>query len=405
MSAVDKLPYERMAIDDKGRYTEEKAAYDAKNKSVAESNNKVGGGTSVPLSYPVKMGEHKHDAPLTHARGVDNASDVKMKYAEVINTEVVFKKEVNVANNDVPSSASQKASQKSPESVDVDLLVDPQEKIDSLKKEQENDVPLNNGNKENNNAPSSKVGKGLKGLGKSLAKAKSGVTRLFNSKSKSQEEEKSSKSRTVVCAGSYTAVVKKSGSSKDPVVDAKVNSGQGASGKSHSGETEGDKKNDFLQRKVEMKLKDDTNAMQANLNQATAQLRLNSSNDDDDDEDGTGSQQSADLLSGPCEDEGTPITSNTSNKSPKKVKAKTTSSDPPQAPANLARLAMIPLNRDDCASALKKLKGCPHEEPNYVTPVPEKDQNTVRNTIVLEEKDDANSHTTSLGNVTLGRSS
>ena len=40
-----------------------------------------------------------------------------------------------------------------------------------------------------------------------------------------------------------------------------------------------------------------------------------------------------------------------------------------------------------------------------MAPVPEKDQNTVRNTIVLEEKDDANSHTTSLGNVTLGRSS
>ena len=154
-----------------------------------------------------------------------------------------------------------------------------------------------------------------------------------------------------------------------------------------------------------MKLKDDTNAMQANLNQATAQLRLNSSNDDDDDEDGTGSQQSADLLSVCCEDEGTPVVSNTSNKSPLKAKAKTTSSDPPQAPANLARLAMIPLNRDECASALKTLMGCPHDEPNYLAPVPEKDQNTFRKTIVLEEKDDANSHTTSLGNVTLGRSS
>jgi len=239
MSAVDKLPYERMAIDDKGRYTEEKAAYDAKNKSVAESNNKVGGGTTVPLSYPVKMGEQKHVAALTHARSADNASDVKMKYAEVINTEVVFKKEANVANNDVPSSASQK----SPESVDVDLLVDPQEKLYSLKKEEENDVPTNTGNKENNNAPSSKVGKGLKGLGKSLAKAKSGVTRLFNSKSKSQEEEKSSKSRTVVRAGSYTAVVNKSeSSSNDPESDAKVKSGEVANGKSHSGETEGDKK-------------------------------------------------------------------------------------------------------------------------------------------------------------------
>jgi hypothetical protein len=156
---------------------------------------------------------------------------------------------------------------------------------------------------------------------------------------------------------------------------------------------------------VEVKVKDDTNAMQANLNQATAQLRLNSSNDDVDDADGTGSQQSADLLSECCEDEGTPVVSNTSNKSPKKVKAKTTSSDPPQAPANLARLAMIPLNRDECASALNTLMGCPHEEPDYLAPIPEKDQNTVRKTIVLEEKDDANSHTISLDNVTLGRSS
>jgi|SaaInl74LU_5_DNA_1037368.scaffolds.fasta_scaffold03292_2 hypothetical protein len=45
--------------------------------------------------------------------------------------------------------------------------------------------------------------------------------------------------------GSYTAVVKKSESSKDSVEDAKVKSGQGAS-KSHSGETEGDKKVRYL---------------------------------------------------------------------------------------------------------------------------------------------------------------
>jgi len=158
-----------------------------------------------------------------------------------------------------------------------------------------------------------------------------------------------------------------------------------------------------------MELKDDSSAVdpkQVNLNQATAQLQIDSSNDDDDD-DGTGSQQSADLLSECCEDEDdeTPVAANTSNKSPKKMKAKTTSSDPPQAPVDLATLTLVPLDKNECASALKKLKGCPPEQPHYLAPVPEKDQNTVRKTIILEEKEVANSHATSLEEVALGRSS
>lgn len=155
---------------------------------------------------------------------------------------------------------------------------------------------------------------------------------------------------------------------------------------------------DDLQRSVEEKLKDDT--ISSDPTQATAQPRVHSSNDDEHDD--TCSQRSADLLSECSELEGTPIASNTSKKSPKKMKAKASSSDPPQAPANLARLTIIPLNRNECASALKKLKGRPYEHPNYVAPVPKKDQTTVRNTIILEGKDAANSVA---DEVTLGRSS
>ena len=36
MTAKEKLPYDEMALDDKKRYAEEKAAYDAKNESIAE---------------------------------------------------------------------------------------------------------------------------------------------------------------------------------------------------------------------------------------------------------------------------------------------------------------------------------------------------------------------------------
>ncbi len=416
LSAMDKLPYEQMNLDDKKRYAEEKAAYDAKNESVAESAKQVGGGTTVPLAYSGNMMGDQKSNTLTYTNGgVDNASDVKQESDDEVIEVLETKKEVNVAeNNGVPPS-----SQKSPESVVVDLLVeDPKEKNDSLRKEGDNAATNNNGNKENNNAPISKVGKGLKGLGKSLASsAKSGVTRLF-SKNKNQEEN-SSKPTTAVRAD-----VRKSDDSKDSLSETRADSGGSVSGRDKSGEKDGEDQKVsktliftsllsltvsnlvcplfilYLQLPVEMKLKDDAiveNQKQAILNQATAP--------NDDKDDGTASQQSADLLSECCEEDGTPLASNTSNKSPEKTKTEVTSSDPPQAPAHLARLTIVPLNRDDCASALKKLKGCACEQPDYLPLVPEKDQAIVRETITLEEKDDANSRATSLEEVTLGRSS
>ena len=243
LSAKEKLPYERMAQGDKGRYKEEKAAYDIKNKSSNETN-KIAGGTAVPLSVPVEMGELKRNT-LTHAMSVDDekrnssTTDVKMEHAEVINVEVVNTKKEKDVPNDVPP-----ASQKSLESVEVDLLVDPQEKKELLKTTTivKNVVPTNDGkNKENNNAVSCKVGKGFMGLSKSLAAAKSGVTRLFNS-----QEQKAQKEKTVVVlrAGGYEAVVKKSEGINDPLGNAKVNEAEegdadeGASGKSYSGDKE-----------------------------------------------------------------------------------------------------------------------------------------------------------------------
>ena len=60
------------------------------------------------------------------------------------------------------------------------------------------------------------------------------------------------------------------------------------------------------------------------------------------------------------------------------------------------------MKREECASALKKLKGRPHEQPDYLSPVPEKDENTVRKTITLEKKEE---DVAGLYNLTLGRSS
>mmetsp|Transcript_12837 Transcript_12837/g.19791 ORF Transcript_12837/g.19791 Transcript_12837/m.19791 type:complete len:591 (+) Transcript_12837:67-1839(+) len=401
MSAAEKLQYEQMAIDDRKRYAKEKAMYDAKNKSLAESDKQEvgGGGATVSLSHPMKLEQKK--SAITHARGVENVTDdKKMEHAkllEVVNTdEVSIKKEANASNKDV-----QPPSQKSPESVEVDLFVDSRESCELSRKE-ENDEPADNGNKENNNAPCSKVGKGLTGLGKSIAKAKSGVTRPLNSKKKSQEEENPSKPQVVVRAGSYTVVVKTNECREVPLNNAKVDgevdlggdSGEGSSGSMKVR----DQKND-LQRSVERKLKDDTTNVDP-MQAGTAQLRLNSSNDDENED--TCSQQSADLLSECSEDGGTPIASNTSKKSPNKTKARTSSSDPPQAPANLAKLTIIPLNRYECVSALNKLKGRPNEQPDYLALVPEKDQTTVRKTITLEEKDAVNS--VALDEVVLGRS-
>ena len=225
MPAIDKLPYDQMNLDDKKRYAEEKAAHDAKNESIAENVKQVGGGMKVP--YPGNMGEQKCNTLKYTNGGVDNEKqESDDEVIEVVDTE----KEVNVAeNNDVPSS-----SQTSPESVVVDLVMeDPKEKNDSLRKE-EDDVAANNGDKENNNAPISKVGKGLKGLGKSLASsAKSGVTRLF-SKNKNHKEN-SSKPTTAVRID-----VRKSEESKDPLGETRVDSGGAVSGRNQSGEKDGE---------------------------------------------------------------------------------------------------------------------------------------------------------------------
>ena len=65
------------------------------------------------------------------------------------------------------------------------------------------------------------------------------------------------------------------------------------------------------------------------------------------------------------------------------------------------------MNRDECASSLMKLKGRPHEQPDYLSPVPEKDENQVRKTITLEKKEDAACESVDAGlcKLTLGRSS
>jgi hypothetical protein len=253
LSAEEKLPYERMALEDRGRYMKEKTAYDngIKNNASNETNKKAEGGA---MSNPVEMGEGKCNT-LMYAMGDDekknDTADVKMKYTEVINTEVVKEEATNALPNDVPSPDSQK----SLESVDVDVLVEPQEKNDLLKMtttitKVKNTAPpsSNGGNKENNNAGSSKAGKGFMGLNKSLAAAKSGVTRLFNNKSKTQEQ-KSSESQTVVRAGSYIAVVRKREGSNDALGDAKVDEaddgegvGEGVSGSKFPGEEEGGQK-------------------------------------------------------------------------------------------------------------------------------------------------------------------
>lgn len=55
-----------------------------------------------------------------------------------------------------------------------------------------------------------------------------------------------------------------------------------------------------------------------------------------------------------------------------------------------------------------KLKGRPHEQPGYLSPVPEKDENAVRKTITLEKKEEdvaCVSVDAGLYKLTLGRSS
>lgn len=233
LSAEEKLPYERMAMEDRGRYTKEKAAYDFKTNSSDETNKQAEGTTTEPVSVsnPVKMGGRKCNA-MVYATGdndeKNNTADIKKRYDAVISTEVV-KREDNFPN-DIPS-----ASQKSLESVDVDLLVEPQEKkgLLTMTTKLKNNAPGNSGNKENNSAA------GKKGLSKSLAAAKSGVTRFFNNRSKRQEQ------KTVVRAGSYIAVVRKREGSNDRLGNAKVDepdNGEGVNGRYYAGEKEAKQK-------------------------------------------------------------------------------------------------------------------------------------------------------------------
>ena len=147
-----------------------------------------------------------------------------------------------------------------------------------------------------------------------------------------------------------------------------------------------------MQRTVETKLGGDesnVDTTQVDIDQAAAQLELKSSNEDDDD---TVSNHSFDLLSECCADEETPVAGNTSNE-------KKSSSDHP----NLTKLKLVPLTRDECTSALL-IKGCPYEQPSYLLPIPKKDLNNVRKTIVLEEVLDAKTHAISSGKLVLGRS-
>lgn len=253
LSAEEKLQYEQMAIDDRKRYIREKAAYDAKNKLLAESDKQQlvgGGGATASLSHHPIKSEQKNSA-LTHTKGDENVPNDKMEcveLTEVANTDVVgTKKEANATTNkDVPSP-----SQKSPESIEVDLLMDSREK-DELSSIGENEMAVNNGNKENNNSASSKVGKGLKGLGKSVARAKFGVPQLITVKndSQEQEEENSSKPQMADPAGSHTGVAMNNKGSEVTLNDAKVDEKVDLGGDSCEGArgsmTVGDKKVSYI---------------------------------------------------------------------------------------------------------------------------------------------------------------
>jgi hypothetical protein len=157
----------------------------------------------------------------------------------------------------------------------------------------------------------------------------------------------------------------------------------------------------------EMNLKDDTctvDPVQENLDEFNSQRNTKSFNDVNN---GNNMQQNGDFQCKSCQDEETPIAAYTSHHEspPKQLEVKATSWDPPLAPADSAKLTLAPLDRDECASALKKMKGYPHEQPEYLSTIPEKDQNAVRKTIVFEGKYDSDTNVISLKEVTLGRSS
>ena len=178
MSAIDRLPYERMASDDKRRYAEEKAAYEVMKISLTQGAKVVGRGGETPqLPSTAKAGENQRNTLKHHFGVVAKADNVKMK---------------NSVNNNVKSSPSQKPI----ESVEVDLLID----LTTDGKAGAGALNKIGNNKENNSATKSvKVGKGFIG----------NPTRLFNDKLGKSQKEEVVTPKAVVRAGSYIAVVTK----------------------------------------------------------------------------------------------------------------------------------------------------------------------------------------------------
>jgi len=192
MSKQDKAPYEEEASKDKIRYEEEMKAYkEANSKNNGPEEKKTAAknveGTIQLASMPVVSNPAvEGQKALTRAMGEEdtkkNPSNAKGTTTEFINAKVV-----NNYSNDAPLTTA--ASQKSIESVDVDILVDDpsheEENVTKAPIKKGSSITTNNGNKENNNNVSSKAAAG-KGGGL-MASAKSGVTRLFN-KGKSEQQ-------------------------------------------------------------------------------------------------------------------------------------------------------------------------------------------------------------------------
>ena len=210
MSRQDKAPYERMASQDNIRWQEEMKVYKEANsknngpdeKKAAVKNNDEG--TIQLASMPVVSNPAVEGGQKALARAMGEEDTKKSpSNAKGTTTEFINAKVVNNNSNDAPLPTA--ASQKSIESVDIDILVDdPSQEGKIVTKapvKKGGSIKTNNGNKENNNNGSSKAAAG-KGGGL-MASAKSGVTRLFN-KGKSEEQ---TKSKSFVRSGSYHGVV------------------------------------------------------------------------------------------------------------------------------------------------------------------------------------------------------
>ena len=209
MSKQDKAPYERMASQDNIRWQEEMKVYKEANsknngpdeKKTAAKN--VEGTIQLASMQVVSNPAVEGQKALARAMGKEdtkkNSSNAKGTTTDFINAKVVN----NNSSNDAPLPTA--ASQKSIESVDVDILVDDpsheEEKLMKVPIKKGSSITTNNGNKENNNNGSSKAAAGKEGG--LMASAKSGGTRLFN-KGKYEEQ---TKSKSVVRAGSYHGVV------------------------------------------------------------------------------------------------------------------------------------------------------------------------------------------------------